>query len=64
VVFGDISELLDQQFNRLSVLEQQVMYWLAIAREWITLEELQADIVPTVSQRELLETWHRCKGVL
>jgi WD40 repeat protein len=62
VVFGDISELLDQQFNRLSTLEQQVMYWLAIAREWIALEELQANIVPTVSQRELLETLTSLQG--
>jgi WD40 repeat protein len=62
VVFGDISELLDQQFNRLSALEQQVMYWLAIAREWITLEELQTNIVPTVSQRELMETVASLQG--
>lgn len=62
VVFGDISELLDQQFNRLAALEQQVMYWLAISREWITLEELQADIVPTVSQSELLETLASLQG--
>ncbi|WP_431659214.1 WD40 repeat domain-containing protein [Pantanalinema rosaneae] len=62
VVFGDISELLDQQFNRLSVLEQQVMYWLAIAREWITLEKLHTNLVPTVSQRELLETLTSLQG--
>ena len=55
VVFGDISELLDQQLNRLSDLEQQVMYWLTISRESVTLEELQVDIVPKASQRELLE---------
>lgn len=55
VVFGEISELLEQQFNRLSPLEQRVMYWLAISREWVTLKELQIDIVPAASQRELLE---------
>ena len=55
VVFGNISELLDQQFNRLSELEQQVMYWLAISREQVTLEELRDQIVPKVSQRKLLE---------
>lgn len=62
VVFGDIGELLDQQFNRLSALEQQVMYWLAIAREWISLKELQADIVPQVSQRDLLEALVSLQG--
>jgi hypothetical protein len=55
VVFADIWDLLDGQFNRLSVLEQKVMYWLAINRRWITLAELQQNIVPTVSHRELVE---------
>jgi WD40 repeat protein len=54
-VFGDISDLLTQQFNRLSGLEQQVMVWLAIHRDWMSLAELQADLVPVVSSRSLLE---------
>ncbi|MCC5604521.1 NB-ARC domain-containing protein [Nostoc favosum] len=56
IVFGDISDLLDQQFNRLSTLEQQVMYWLTINREWVSFRELQEDIVPAVSLKDLLET--------
>lgn len=56
IVFGDISDLLDQQFHRLSTLEQQVMYWLAINREWVSFRELQADIIPAVSLKDLLET--------
>lgn len=36
-VFGDIRDLLACQINRLSDLEQQVMYWLAIDREPVTL---------------------------
>ncbi len=56
IVFGDISDLLDQQFNRLSTLEQQVMYWLVINREWISFRELQEDIIPAVSLKDLLET--------
>jgi len=55
VVFGDISNLLDQQFSRLSALEKQTMFWLAINREWVSLSELRDDIIPTVSQRALLE---------
>lgn len=54
-MFGDIWELLDQQFARLTVLETQVMYWLAINREWVSLSELREDIVPSVLPRELLE---------
>lgn len=30
-VFGDMREILDQQFERLSKSEQEIMYWLAIA---------------------------------
>ena len=55
IIFGDISDLLTQQFNRLSSLEQQIMFWLAINREWMNLSELQADIVPAVPLRSLLE---------
>jgi hypothetical protein len=55
VVFGDIWDLLDQHFNRLSALEKQVMYYLAIYREWVTLPQLLEDIGPIVSYRELLE---------
>ncbi|MDZ7962658.1 MAG: hypothetical protein RMY34_33135, partial [Aulosira sp. DedQUE10] len=36
-VFGDIWELLDQQCERLSPLEKQVMYWLAINREAVSI---------------------------
>lgn len=55
VVFGDIADLLEQQFNRLTEFEQQVMFWLAIAREWVTLADLQANILPQAPARALLE---------
>ena len=54
-VFGDIRDLLARQIDRLSNLEQQVMYWLAIEREPITLSELRANFVPQVSLGDLLE---------
>lgn len=54
-LFNGIRRLLEQQFNRLSALEQTIMYWLAINREWTTIAELQADIVPAVSRASLLE---------
>lgn len=43
VVFGKIRDVLDQQFNRLSDLERQVMYWLAINREPVFLSELRGE---------------------
>ncbi len=44
-VFGDIQDLLDQQFHRLSELEQEILYWLTIEREPVSLDELQEDVV-------------------
>ncbi len=55
-VFGDIRQLIDQQYSRLSDLEQQVMYWLAIEREPITTDNLRQDIVPMVSKAQILES--------
>ncbi|QKQ77552.1 NB-ARC domain-containing protein [Nostoc sp. TCL240-02] len=54
-VFGDIRDILEQQFERLSDLEKDIMYWLAINRESVTLSELREDIVSPVPQAKLLE---------
>ncbi|GAB4208544.1 MAG: NB-ARC domain-containing protein [Coleofasciculaceae cyanobacterium] len=55
VVFGDIRDLLDQQFDRLSNLEKDIIYWLTINREPISLSELRWDFVAPVPQSQLLE---------
>jgi WD40 repeat protein/transcriptional regulator with XRE-family HTH domain len=55
VFFGDIGELLDEQFNRLSPLEQEIMFWLAINQEATSLAELNEDFATFTSGRELLE---------
>ncbi len=55
VVFSDIRDLLDQQFNRLSDLEREVMYWLAINREPVSLSEFREDIVSLSSAPKLME---------
>ncbi|MDJ0575457.1 MAG: NB-ARC domain-containing protein [Xenococcaceae cyanobacterium MO_234.B1] len=54
VLFNSVRQLLDQQFARLCALEQTLMYWLAINREWTTVEELLEDIMPPVSRNRLL----------
>ncbi len=54
-VFGDISDLLDQQFDRLSDLEKQIMYWLTLDREGASLSDLAEDLVPPVPRRYLME---------
>jgi WD40 repeat protein/transcriptional regulator with XRE-family HTH domain len=56
VVVGDIYELIDRQFQRLSPLEQVVMYWLAIEREAISLEDLLGYILPRVLRKDLLDS--------
>lgn len=55
VVFGDIREILDRQFNRLSDLEKQIMYWITLNPNAISLRQLQKEIFPAVSQRKILE---------
>ncbi|MEL6459044.1 MAG: NB-ARC domain-containing protein [Cyanobacteria bacterium J06621_15] len=54
VVFGDIRSCLDEQFNRLSVLEKQIMYLLALNQDF-DLQKLQNKLRLRVSQRLTLE---------
>ncbi len=53
LLFKDIRTLLTQQFDRLSFLEWQVMYWLAINQEAVTAAQLQADLQPSISLGKL-----------
>jgi ABC-type dipeptide/oligopeptide/nickel transport system ATPase subunit len=55
-IFSGIQQLLDRQFDRLSPAEQQVMYWLAIEREWVSPADLHAQIVPATTKSRLLAT--------
>jgi len=54
LVFDDIRNLLERQFNRLSGLEKEVMYWLATNREPVSLIDLLADFVHKVRESEIL----------
>ncbi|WP_253274509.1 NB-ARC domain-containing protein [Nostoc sp. PCC 7107] len=54
-VYGDIRSLLDTQFNRLSELEKQVMYRLAIHREYLSLAQLKNDLRTTEVEPKILE---------
>jgi WD40 repeat protein len=55
LIFDDIRDLLKQQFQRLTLLEQQIMYWLAINREPVSIQQLQSDFVFPVSPRDLIQ---------
>jgi WD40 repeat protein len=61
-LFGDISELIQQQWSRISTLEKQVMLWLAIDREWVTFAELKADLHGSGSPMQLMEALQLLKG--
>lgn len=52
---GYIRDPLEQQFERLSALERDLMYWLAIEREPVPLAELRDDIVQLELSSALLE---------
>jgi WD40 repeat protein len=58
-----VRQLLEQQFERLLPLEQQVMYWLAIHREPITMAALQTSFVHPPELSLLIEAleslWRR-----
>jgi WD40 repeat protein len=55
IVFGDIQDLLQQQLSRLSPLENNLMNWLAIIREPVTITELLDHTIDSVSQARVLE---------
>jgi len=55
VVFGGVRALLDQQYARLSALEQSVLLWLAILREGVNLQELLAVLATPLSPATVLE---------
>jgi WD40 repeat protein/transcriptional regulator with XRE-family HTH domain len=54
-LFGSITDLLDEQFARLSELEQSVLCWLAIMREPVNLDKLLDLLVIPLSHIQLLE---------
>src|SRR2546430_3021114 len=55
VVFGSVRELLGEQFDRLSVVEQRVLLWLAILREPVSIEELLSVLGTPLSRAQVLE---------
>lgn len=54
--FDDIDDLLKRQISRLSDVEKEIMYWLAINREPVTFQELREDILSTTSKQSLFNS--------
>ncbi|MBE9076801.1 hypothetical protein IQ241_05740 [Romeria aff. gracilis LEGE 07310] len=61
-VFNGICQLLKRQIERISTLEETVMYWLAINRAPVSIAELLADMAPSVSAPVLLEALESLRG--
>lgn len=61
-LFGDISDLVQRHYNRLSTLEKQVMLWLAINREWASFAQLQSDLYGSVPSNQLMEALQLLQG--
>ena len=55
IVYGDIYDLLDEQFERLANLEQEIINWLAIADRSLSLVRLTNCILLPISTAELIE---------
>lgn len=55
-VFDDLRDLLDWHFERLSILEKDIMYWLAVNREPVSLSELIEDILSSLAKERVPAT--------
>ena len=62
LIFADIGDVLDQHFARLSPLEQEIMTWLAIEREPISVQALGDNLLGPITQREYLEALRSLQG--
>ncbi|MEM7118193.1 MAG: BTAD domain-containing putative transcriptional regulator, partial [Chloroflexota bacterium] len=54
-IFDDIRDVLDQQFARLSTLEQEILLWLAVSREFTSPQAIEKWSLRRVRRRQLLE---------
>jgi WD40 repeat protein len=55
-LFGDLKDLLDWHFHRLSELEKEIMYWLAISREPVAIELLRDKILTLDGKEKVAES--------
>ncbi|MEM7538099.1 MAG: BTAD domain-containing putative transcriptional regulator [Chloroflexota bacterium] len=60
-VFQDIEDVLEEQFNRLSPLETSLMFWLAVERVPISLEQLSSNLLTNEGRRDILNALNRLK---
>ncbi|NET16982.1 MAG: hypothetical protein F6K08_31295, partial [Okeania sp. SIO1H6] len=56
-IFANIKQLLDWHFERLSDDEKEILYWLAIHREPISITNLELDILTKTAQEKISDTF-------
>jgi WD40 repeat protein/transcriptional regulator with XRE-family HTH domain len=62
LVFGSVRYLLQEQFARLSAVEESIMLWLAILREAVTVQEVSAVMVNPLPRAQILEALDTLRG--
>ncbi|MEZ4710313.1 MAG: BTAD domain-containing putative transcriptional regulator [Caldilineaceae bacterium] len=55
LVFADIRQVLDEQFQRLSTLERELLFWLAITREPLAVDQLYPRFIDPPTKGRLIE---------
>ncbi|MFQ4142570.1 NB-ARC domain-containing protein [Chlorogloeopsis sp. ULAP02] len=55
LIFTDIRVILDEQFNRLSSIEKQIMYCIAVNPDLISLQTIESQILPSLPKQLLLQ---------
>jgi transcriptional regulator with XRE-family HTH domain len=66
IIFGSITGLLEEQWARLSSLEQMVLCWLATLREPVSIADLLGVLVTPLSHGQVLEAmdWLRRRSLI
>ncbi len=55
IFVGQLSEVLDRQFERLSEIEKKVLYRIATAESPVTISQMREKISPAVSHSQIIE---------
>lgn len=55
ISFGNVRRLLDEHFQRLSTLETEILYWLGISRQALSVTEISTYLHLGIRPRRLLE---------
>ncbi len=61
-IFGSVRYLLQEQFARLSAVEESIMLWLAILREPVTVSQLSTVLINPLPRAQLLEALDTLRG--